>query len=125
MSNDSAVVCVVDDDAAVRSALKFVLEVEGLKVRLYDGPEALLDDPDLPLCGCLVVDYRMSGMDGLELVEALRARNVRLPAILITGQANKELRNRAEKSGFRGLLEKPLSGSGLVDSIRAAIAPRN
>ena len=121
MSLDGAVVCVVDDDAAVRSALKFALEVEGMKVRLYDGGRALLDDPDLPQQGCLVIDYRMPGMDGMQLVDALRARAVRLPAIIITGQANGTLHRRAEHTKVDGILEKPLSGGGLVDAVRSAM----
>ena len=53
------VILVVDDDAAVRNALKFALEVEGFSVRLYATPEALLAEKDLPAAGCLVIDYRM------------------------------------------------------------------
>ena len=56
--------CVVEDDAAVRNALKFFLEVEGLAVRTYDGAARLLDDSELPSCRCLVVDYRLPAMDG-------------------------------------------------------------
>ncbi|MCX7366038.1 MAG: response regulator [Alphaproteobacteria bacterium] len=121
MSQSSGTVLIVDDDAAVRSSLKFALEVEGLKVRLYDGAAALLADGALPRCGCLVVDYRMPVMDGLELIETLRARDVAIPAILITGRANKQLRTRAARSGVHLVLEKPLSDGALVDSIRSAL----
>lgn len=121
MSKKSGTVLVVDDDAAVRSSLKFALEVEGMNVRLYDGPAAILADENLPRCGCLVVDYRMPGMDGLQLVDALRARDVVLPAILITVRANKQLRIFAAKSGIGHVLEKPLSDGALVESIRSAL----
>ena len=81
------VVCVVDDDAAVRNALKFFLEVEGFCVRLYASSDAVLTDPDLPLRGCLVIDYRMPGIDGIELVERLRERQVMDG--LVAGKPNK------------------------------------
>ncbi|MDP1602027.1 MAG: response regulator [Legionella sp.] len=121
MGKTVGIVLIVDDDAAVRSSLKFALEVEGLIVRLYDGPTALLADGNLPKSGCLVVDYRMPGMDGLQLVEALRVRAVDLPVILITGRANKQLRRFAEESGISYVLEKPLSDGALVESIHLAL----
>ena len=123
MSAVSENVLVVDDDAAVRAALKFALEVEGFRVQLYDSPEALLADPDLPQRACLVVDYRMPGIDGIELVQRLRERQVALPALLISARVNKQLCRLAERSGLAGVLEKPLSDATLVDSIRSALGP--
>jgi len=120
-SPDSGTVLVVDDDAAVRSALKFALEVEGFNVQLYAGSEALLADTDLPERSCLVVDYRMPGIDGLELIEILRARHVTVPAILISGRISKQLRSRAEHSGVVRVLEKPLSDTALIEGIRAVL----
>lgn len=116
------VICVVDDDAAVRNALKFALEIEGLDVRAYDGPISLLNDLNLPPSGCLVVDYRMPVMDGLELISVLRSRGVDAPAILITGRADKELRARAQGLNVQYVLEKPLPDSALLNSIRSALA---
>src|SRR5215469_15822113 len=95
MSSASEIVLVVDDDAAVRSALKFALEVEGFAVKLYAGSIALLAEQGLPDRACLVIDYRMPGVDGLELVRRLRARQVALPAILISGRVDDQLRHRA------------------------------
>ncbi len=117
-------VLIVDDDAAVRSALKFALEVEGFNVRLYPGPEALLADHDLPSHGCLVVDYRMAVMDGLQLIDALRDRHVVMPAILITGRANNQLRRLAARSGVNQVLEKPLFDGALIEIIRQALGTR-
>lgn len=125
MSKNLGTVLIVDDDAAVRSSLKFALEVEGLSVRLYDGPVALLADGNLPRCGCLIVDYYMPGMDGLEMVDTLRARNVALPVILITARSNKQLRDFATKSGICCVLEKPLSDDTLVEGIRSALDALN
>jgi two-component system, LuxR family, response regulator FixJ len=121
MPEKRGIVLIVDDDAAVRSSLKFALEVEGFSVRLYAGSEALLADLDLPCCGCLVVDYRMPVMDGLQLIDALRDRHIAMPAILITGRANKELRRLAARSGVSLVLEKPLFDGALIESIRQAL----
>ena len=92
-------VLLVDDDAAVRAALKFALEVEGFHVQLYDGAQAVLADLNLPTRACLVVDYRMPEIDGIELIDRLRNHNVALPAILISGRVSQALRDLAARSG--------------------------
>jgi FixJ family two-component response regulator len=119
---NAPLVCVVEDDGAVRSALKFSLEVEGLAVRVYDGAASLLNDPGLPSCRCLVVDFRMPAIDGLELVQILRKRAVTTPVIMITGQATRDLRFRAQKLGIRRVIEKPLPDGELLKAVQAAIA---
>ena len=79
-------VLLVDDDLAVRTSLKFALELEGLTVRVYDSGAALLADPELAQSACVVVDYNMPGMNGIELVEQLEERVFRtLLATLIEG----------------------------------------
>jgi FixJ family two-component response regulator len=116
-------VVVVDDDAAVRAALKFALEVEGFNVQLYDGSQAVLTAANLPKRGCLVIDYRMPTIDGIELVAELRRRNVTLPAILISARVTRALRDLAGRAGLTCVLEKPLTDAALVESIRGALAP--
>jgi FixJ family two-component response regulator len=111
-------VIVVDDDVAVRNSLKFSLEVEGFMVRVYAGASELLGEADLPGGGsCLVVDQNMPGMNGLDLVEHLRARAVAVPAILMTGSLTRALSERATKAGVP-VVEKPFLGTILVDRIR-------
>ncbi len=118
--NTSGIVLIVDDDAAVRSALKFALELEGYQVRTYGDPEALLADT-LPERACLIVDYRMPGLDGLSMISRLRQRHVGLPVILIVSEAlNAPLRLRAGRMGVQDVLEKPLSDGMLLNSIRHA-----
>jgi len=124
MPAELEVVLIVEDDAAVRAALKFALEVEGFRVRLYDGPQAVLADASLPRRGCFVIDYRMPGIDGIELVDRLRARQVELPAILISGRVNEHLRDRAKRSGISRVLEKPLSDEALAETIRSVLGLR-
>lgn len=124
MSPVANTVLIVDDDAAVRASLKFALEVEGFQVKLYDRGAALLADANLPERACLVIDYRMPDIDGIELIERLRHLNVTLPAILITVRATNQLRMMAQRLGLTAVLEKPMSDSVLVDSIRTALASR-
>jgi FixJ family two-component response regulator len=114
-------VIIVDDDDAVRNSLKFALEMEGLDVRAFDGGGALLAAVDLPANGCLVVDYYMPIMNGIELVNRLRRRHIELPAILITAKATDAMRQNAARAGIRQVLEKPLDDSSLIDSIRGAL----
>ena len=122
MPESACPVIVIDDDPAVLRSLKFALEIEGLSVRTYGDGQSLLLDGDLPAHGCLVIDYAMAGMDGFELVDRLRRRNVRLPAILMSGLLSREVRERARRAGFCKVLEKPLHDSALLDGIRSALS---
>ena len=111
-------VLVVDDDEAVRTSIKFALELEGFEVRAFSGAEALLTDKSIPSRSCLVVDYYMPGMNGLELVARLREREKTLPAVLITSPDD-NLRNQAAALGVI-MVDKPMLGSPLLNAVRAA-----
>src|SRR5215471_8141597 len=113
------VVLVIDDDPAVCSSLKFSLEIEGFAVRVYPGGYELLNETDLPAKSCLLIDYHMPVMNGLELLARLRDRGITLPAMVITSQPNRRLRERIAAAGVP-LVEKPFLGSVLVDHIRDA-----
>jgi len=121
-----ATILIIDDDPAVRNSLKFALEVEGFAVRAYHTGAELLSEADLPDNGCLVVDYKLPEMNGLDLLSELRRRNIDLPAILITTHPNPAVRNRAALAGVP-LIEKPLLNDTLFQGIRTALgrfAPR-
>jgi FixJ family two-component response regulator len=111
-------VFVVDDDFAVRKSIKFALELEGFEVRAFCSAQELLIEESLPSCSCLVVDYHLPGMNGLELVARLRERNIALPAVLITSPDD-NLRHRAAASGI-SMVDKPMLGGPLLSAIRAA-----
>jgi two-component system response regulator FixJ len=116
----SHIILVIDDDYAVRNSLKFTLEVEGFKVRASSDAQELLNEDSLPPSSCLVTDYYMPAMNGLELVAELRDRHMSIPTILITTLPSQDLRNRAKAAGIQ-IVEKPLLGSCLLDSIRKAL----
>jgi len=115
------VIIVVDDDPAVCNSLKFSLEIEGFLVRLYASGSALLDERNIPRCSCLVVDQRMPGIAGLDLIGKLREQSVLAPAILITSHPTAELARRAADANVP-IVEKPLLGNALMERIRDACA---
>lgn len=114
-------ILLVEDDPAVVNALIFSFELEGFEVRAFADGETLLASTPLPTRGCLVVDYNLPGIDGLDLVERLRAADVSLPAILITTNPRNALREQAAMAGVP-IIEKPLLTDALRDSVRDALA---
>jgi two-component system response regulator FixJ len=113
------VVAVVDDDPAVCGSLKFALELEGFAVRTYHSGAELLGAGDVADCNCFVVDQRMPGMTGMELVEVLRKRRILTPAILIISHVSAALSARARNAAIP-IVEKPFLGNALVECIREA-----
>lgn len=112
-------VVVVDDDTALRSALKFSLELDGFLVEAHESGAAL-SNAELPRKGCLVLDYDLAGVDGLQLLSALRARKVELPAVLIATQPNRSVRLRAAAAGVP-IVEKPLLSDALLENVQRAL----
>jgi FixJ family two-component response regulator len=117
------VVVIVDDDMAVRNSLEFSLELEGLTVHSYANAAEVLADEGLAPCDCLVVDQKLPGMSGLDLIGKLRERQVAAPAILITSNPGLELRQRAKRAGVP-IVEKPLLGNALLEMIRTVVDAR-
>lgn len=121
MTHGREIILVVDDDMAVRESLKFALELEGLTVRVCGSGEELLNHPDLAAAGCILLDYKMPVMDGLEVLDQLAARKIKVPVILITSRATNAILRRAKAAGVRRILEKPLLDGALLDSIQAVL----
>jgi two-component system, LuxR family, response regulator FixJ len=113
-------VIVVDDDRAVRHALKFSLEIEGFAVRTYCDGNELLCASDLGASSCLVVDHNLPGMSGLETIAMLRARSICVPAILITSHPSAAVARQAARAAV-SIVEKPLLENSLFDQIHAAL----
>ncbi|MEO6341176.1 MAG: response regulator [Caulobacteraceae bacterium] len=116
-------ILVVDDDPAVLNALVFALRLDGFDVTGFASAEALLAERSLPIRGCIVTDYRMPGLDGVELVGRLRARGVELPAILITTPTS-AVKRLAEAANIP-IVEKPLVGGALADRLNGLIDAAN
>jgi two-component system response regulator FixJ len=113
------IIAVVDDDPAVCGSLKFALELEGFAVRTYHSGAEFLRADDVADCNCFVIDQRMPGMTGMELIEVLRERLVLTPVILIISHGSAALSARAKKAAIP-IVEKPFLGNALVERIREA-----
>jgi len=115
------IVAVVDDDLAVRSSLAFAMGNEGFSIRPYESADALLSDSRAGEVNCFVIDYKLTGQNGLELIDELRRRGVAAPAVLITTAPHAHVR-RAAAAGCITIVEKPLLGDALFQEVRAALA---
>jgi FixJ family two-component response regulator len=115
-----AVVLVVDDDPALAESLKFSLGLEGFTVETYPDGESLLGARSWPSHGCMVIDVKLPGIDGLELLRRLRERKVKLPAVLITTHPAPSLRIHAAAESVP-IVEKPLLRDELVETVRSLL----
>ncbi len=112
---------VIDDDPGVRDSLAWLLRSVGLTVDAYERARDFLAtyDPDRP--GCLVVDVRLPGMSGLELLNTLRNRDCTLPAIVVTAFGDVRSTVRAMRGGAIDVLEKPVDDQLLIERVQQAI----
>jgi two-component system response regulator FixJ len=111
---------VVDDDQAVRDSLRFLLELEGMAVRTYHSAGALLG-AELAPAGCVLTDFQMPEMDGLQLQARLAAQGIGLPVIVMTGHGDVPVAVRAMKAGAVDFLEKPFADGQLLDAVGRAL----
>jgi two-component system, LuxR family, response regulator FixJ len=117
---DSFVVHIVDDDAAVRQSLAFLLSTAGIPVRVYDSAMSFLASLATLQTGCLITDVRMPDMSGIELLKRLRAKDIKLPVIVITGHGDIPLAVEAMKSGAIDFIEKPFAEAAILRAVRAS-----
>jgi FixJ family two-component response regulator len=122
MKERAPLVCVVDDDAAARSSLRLLLKSLGLAAAAYDSAASFLESYDPQQPGCLLLDIRMAGMNGLELQQALNQRGCIAPVIFITGHADVPMAVEAMQQGAFDFLQKPFRDQELLDRVQRAIA---
>lgn len=115
---------IIDDDAAMRDSLAFLLDVNGYGPRPHDSVTAFLDVVKTSLPDCVITDIRMPGMSGLDLVRKLKSDGVVCPVIAITGHGDVALAVEAMKAGVVDFIEKPFDDSALLGAIRSAIAAK-
>src|SRR4051795_5732158 len=117
-------VYIVDDDAAMRDSLDFLLGSAGLSVRLFDSAQMFLNELEGLAFGCVVTDIRMPGIDGMELLRRLNSEHSprKLPVIVMTGHGDVPLAVEAMKLGALDFLEKPFEDERLIGMIQTALS---
>ena len=121
-NEDRPLVHLVDDEAAIRRSAGFMLKSSGYRVETYEsGVELLKRDRHLEP-GCILLDVRMPGMDGLEVQRALRERGVTLPVVVMTGHGDISVAVRAMKAGAVDFIEKPFEKAALLASLEEGFA---
>jgi two-component system, LuxR family, response regulator FixJ len=113
---------VVDDDPAVRRSLERLLDAAGFHVVSYQSPVAFLNAASRLSAGCVLLDIRMPGVDGLEVQARLNRLRVNLPVIVMTGHGDVPSAVRAMKAGAVDFLEKPFDDETLLNAIGGAFA---
>src|ERR1700736_3001568 len=119
--SSKAKVYVIDDDEAMRDSLDFLLVSAGFNVALFETALRFLDSlPGLEF-GCVVSDVRMPGLDGIELLNRMKAANSPFPIVIMTGHGDVPLAVEAMKLGAADFLEKPFEDDRLIGMIEAAL----
>jgi FixJ family two-component response regulator len=115
-------VCIIEDDASVRSALRRLLLAYGISSEAYANTESFLKTVPACQCACIIADVRMPGMGGLKLQQHLLDRGIRTPFIFVTASEDEETRAEAKRMGSVAYFRKPIDDQALIDAIRWALS---
>jgi FixJ family two-component response regulator len=119
--SDTPIVSVVDDDESLRRSLRNLLGSVGFRVETFASAEAFLQSAHQAQTGCVVLDLRMPGMNGFDLLTHLSGTGSRIPAVILTAHGDDEARRRSLQAGAVAFLTKPFSGNALLDAVRTAL----
>jgi two-component system response regulator FixJ len=114
-------ITIVDDEGEIRSALRRLFKVAGMKTQSYASAEDFLDAPSSRDCDCLILDHGLPGMSGLELQSRLAARDRRVPIIFISAHDDAHTRAQAMQAGALAFLGKPFSDEVLLQAVQTAL----
>jgi len=119
--DQSPLIQLVDDDAAVRDALALLIGTVGLRVQAWANPTEFLAGIDREAIGAIVLDVRMPGIGGLAVLEQLVAQGVDQPVVMLTGHGTVEMCRRAFKAGAAEFLEKPVDDDLLLETLQQSV----
>ena len=117
----TSIISIVDDDESIRDAVKYLLRSVGFRAETFASPEDFLNSDHLHHTGCLILDLRMPGLNGLELQQLLVAAKYRIPIIFITADGDEAARTRAFQAGAVGYLQKPFRQEALLHAVQVAL----
>ncbi|MBA2934588.1 response regulator transcription factor [Sphingomonas sp. CGMCC 1.13654] len=118
---DLAIVHVIDDDASLRFALDSLFRSVGLAVRTYGTPREFLDADRGSQPGCLVLDVRLPGVNGLDFQDQINRLGIHLPVVFMTGHGDIPMSVRGMKAGAVDFLAKPFRDQDMLDAVTTAI----
>jgi FixJ family two-component response regulator len=118
---DTQIVAVVDDDESLRRSLRNLLGSVGFRVETFASAEAFLQSIHHGQTGCLVLDLRMPGMNGFDLLRHLADTSSRIPTVILTAHGDDEARQRSLQAGAVAFLNKPFNGNALLAAVRTAL----
>ncbi len=117
----SPTIHLIDDDQAVRESLALLIGTVGLRVQPWSDPQAFLNSFDREAIGAIVLDVRMPGISGLNVLDTLVAQGVDQPVIMLTGHGTVDMCRRAFKAGAAEFLEKPVNDEALLEALQNAV----
>ncbi len=116
--DEAPLVAIVDDDASVRQSTRRLIRSFGYRAEAFGSGEEFLNSPWAAKTACLVLDVRMSGMDGLEVQRRLAERDARIPIVFLTGRASDDEERRARSAGAVEFLRKPVGQATLLQVLQ-------
>jgi FixJ family two-component response regulator len=121
---NAPVISIVDDDEAVRLALRSLVRSLGYVSNVFASAEEFLESSYLNNTSCLISDVQMPGMNGIELQSRLKRLDCGTPVIFVTAFPDERIRTRALEAGAIGFMEKPFEGRAMIRLIETALRPR-
>jgi FixJ family two-component response regulator len=121
---DTRVVCIIDDDESLRRSVRNLLTSSGFRVATFASADAFLQSGQRENTGCLVLDLRLDGMSGIDLLRHLGATGSRIPVVILTAHGDDEARQQSLQEGAVAFFRKPFRADALLDAVRTALDPR-